>query len=137
MKLDEQLVDLISDGTSQEELDKWLKKHPGFEENKELYYQIILAIQREGEKELRSELDEYLKDHLRKSKRTISKYIVYSGIAASISLIGLFYYFANTSIREQEPIQLKIESTPIRADSASFGLDSLYQQSDSIKIIKK
>lgn len=89
------------------------------------YREIMKGIQAHGERELRSELDGFLDEHL-KGQKSYKKYWISLAVAASVALVIVAL---NWSSQEQpeNPMQLQFNQIPVKADSAVF------QQKDSLK----
>lgn len=145
MKIEEQIIRLLENDLSANDragLEKLLEENPELKKERALYEQIILAIREKGEAELRIDLDGYLKEYIegkeRKKLIPFNKYIFYGGIAASLSLIMLFFYQTknNADITNETPMMFEINEAPVHADSATLERDSLQNVSDSLKKAK-
>lgn len=141
MKIEEQIIELLENGLDDKDrvkLEELMDANPGLKQDKALYEQIILAIRKKGEDELRADLDEYLKDHLegQKGKRVwpLNKYVTYIGVAASISLAILFFYPSNNNSPGDLPKDWEINSKPAQRDSSALETDSLKNIPDSLNV---
>lgn len=141
MDVEEKIIQLLDgelDDQSVLELENIMADNPALVQKKELYQQIILAIQRRGDLELRKELDGILEGHLDQQNDSkivpFKKYVFYGGIAASFLLILSFYFLADSG---DGPMHLQFNEAPIHADSATYQMDSLQNIGDSVNLLKK
>lgn len=143
MEPEERIIQLL-DGELGEaemaELEQLISQNPELKEQKELYEQIILAIQNSGEQSLRKELDGYLRDHLNGNGASkpspFKKYLFFGGVAACLALAVVFYGTGDKTTDDIPP-NWQINEIPTPIDSATIQKDSLQNQLDSLKEINK
>ena len=131
-----QYLDGELDSSEKDALESQLKDDKALRQELERLQQIKTAINISGEKALKSELDQYLKDYKDEEQEDDGEdnsspriWYAITALAATVILLALFNPFKS---EDSIPLQPQIDQAPIRADSTTYN-EEVKSQTDSLK----